>query len=399
MDAKDSEWGSLTEEFTYTEDPPLLQAKNSLRSVALRSAVSMERADAAVRLFQQQRAVLDSKLEQLLEEQKKVRFERKALEEKKTHVAFHENQLKEARIALGREKEAWLSQKKTEKRPQSNKGESGVATPAPIPADGETQAPKTDKRQSDEVQSLREQLKKLREELREKESRSKMVVDKAQRELAAATKETSELSKRCEDLQREVTKLKAPKPRKPTKQTETQTDAERTESVRSEKGETSFLHPDEASAVVTETRQGSDGKIQKKFADGRVEAEYPNGTHRVVYANGYSCVTLPNKDVRQIFPDGHSVYFYNETRTVHWVHPDGSQVIKFANGQVEKHQPDGSCKIKYVDGTVKRRTASGEEVCEYADGVTQKTDPRGNKVVKFPSGKEVEVLKEGKALE
>ena len=370
-------WGDLTQEITYTEDPPLLQAKNSLRSIVLRSDISIQSAENAVKLYQQQRNLLDTKINQLVELQKQLRFEKKELDERRNQLTYQENQLKEARIALGREKDTWQTAKKTEKRVKSAKqSDDGASEPAV---------------------DMKEQLKRLKDDFKDRENRAKMALDKAQRDLAALTKENSELRKKNEELVQELTRKKAPKPKKVTKTAEIQTNPER---VQMEiPGELSFLHHDEASGTIVETRENPDGRIQKKYSDGRVESEYPNGTHRVVYGNGYSCITLPNKDVRQIFPDGHSVYFYAETKTVHWVYADGSQVIRFANGQVEKHRTDGSSKIKYVDGTTKRRSAEGEEVCEYADGVVQRTDARGNKTVLFPSGHEVEVLKDAKALE
>jgi hypothetical protein len=366
----EGQWGDLSEEITYTEDPPLLQAKNSLKSLILRSNISVESAETAVRLYQQQRGVLDGKIDQLVELQKQLRFEKKDLEDRKKQLSFQEAQLKEARSALSRERDAWQGQKRSEKHPKSAKLTESV------PPD---------------------QLKQLKEDFKERENRAKMTLEKAQRDIASLTKENTDLAKQVEDLQRDLNRLKAPKPRKSTKAEEIQTEKERV--AVDLMGEVSFLHHDEVTGTLVETRESADGRVQKKYSDGRVESEYPNGTHRVVYSNGYSCVTLPNKDVRQIFPDGHSVYFYSETKTVHWVYPDGSQVIRFANGQVEKHRADGSSKIKYVDGTMKTRTTEGEETCEYADGVVQRTDPRGNKVVVFPGGHEVEVLKEAKALE
>lgn len=366
----EGQWGDLTQEITYSEDPPLLQAKNSLRSLVLSSGIAVESVETAVRLYQQQRGVLDSKIDQLVDLQKQLRFEKKDLEDRKAHLSYQESQLKEARSALNRERDAWQGQKRSEKRPKSAKPTESVST---------------------------DLLKQIKEDFKERENRSKMALEKAQRDITSLTKANSDLSKQIEDLQRDLARLKTPKPRKPTKAAEIQTERERIQT--DFPTDVSFLHHDEATGTVVETKESPDGRIQKKFSDGRVESEYPNGTHRVVYANGYSCVTLPNKDVRQIFPDGHSVYFYSETKTVHWVYSDGSQVIRFANGQVEKHRADGSSKIKYVDGTEKTRTAEGEETCEYADGVVQRTDARGNKVVVFPGGHEVEVLKEAKALE
>jgi centromere protein J len=41
------------------------------------------------------------------------------------------------------------------------------------------------------------------------------------------------------------------------------------------------------------------------------------------------------------------VYYFAEAKTTQTTFPDGLQVFKFANNQVEKHFPDGTKEIMY----------------------------------------------------
>ena len=68
---------------------------------------------------------------------------------------------------------------------------------------------------------------------------------------------------------------------------------------------------------------------------------------------------FPNGDMKQHFPDDKIVYYFNETKTVQTTYPDGLNVFKFNNNQVEKHYPDGSKFIIFPNGT-KRRIAKEE---------------------------------------
>ena len=71
---------------------------------------------------------------------------------------------------------------------------------------------------------------------------------------------------------------------------------------------------------------------------------------RELWDDGYSLVYFTNGDIKQTFPPTHRrgqrlVYFYADARTTQTTYPNGLQVYKFANGQVEKHFLDGTKEI------------------------------------------------------
>ena len=61
-------------------------------------------------------------------------------------------------------------------------------------------------------------------------------------------------------------------------------------------------------------------------------------------------------------------------------------VLKFANGQVEKHYPDKSKEVHFTNGTIKRVFANGVQKCIFPDGYVQKTNQKKGKQVSFDFG-------------
>ena len=129
-----------------------------------------------------------------------------------------------------------------------------------------------------------------------------------------------------------------------------------------------------------------DGRILKLFESGHRETLFPNGTRKEEYPNGYNVFFYENKDVKQVFPDGKTVYFYAEFNTSHTSLSDGTKIIRFGNGQVEKHLKDGSKKIKYIDGTVRRVLANGDQETVYPDGTLEVILANGNSSIFHPGG-------------
>jgi len=80
-----------------------------------------------------------------------------------------------------------------------------------------------------------------------------------------------------------------------------------------------------------------DGKVQRFFDNGKKEVVFSNGVRREAWPNGYSIVYFTNNDVKQTFPDQKVVYYFADARTTQTTFPNGLQVFKFSNNQVEKH--------------------------------------------------------------
>lgn len=149
----------------------------------------------------------------------------------------------------------------------------------------------------------------------------------------------------------------------------------------------SYQQPEYAEKIpMLDHKTFQDGRILKLFESGHRETQFPNGTRKEEYPNGYNVFFYANKDVKQVFPDGKTVYFYAEFNTSHSSLPDGTKIIRFGNGQVEKHLKDGTKKIKYIDGTVRRLLPNGDQETVYPDGTLQVVLANGNSSIFHPGG-------------
>jgi centromere protein J len=161
----------------------------------------------------------------------------------------------------------------------------------------------------------------------------------------------------------------------------------------------------------------SESNFLHRPSGGKKEIQYSNGIKKEVYPDGYSIVYFNNKDIKQSFPDGRTVYHYSEAKTIQTTFPDGLQLFKFANGQIEKHFPDGSKEISFQDGTVKCVYPDGQEESVFPDGTVQTVDskgvkfiefvngqrdtiyPNGVKIRKYPDGRVKKIMPDGKVLD
>jgi centromere protein J len=50
---------------------------------------------------------------------------------------------------------------------------------------------------------------------------------------------------------------------------------------------------------------------------------FANGVKREVWPDGYQIVWFANKDIKQTFSEGKTVYFFAEARTTQTTYPDG----------------------------------------------------------------------------
>ena len=116
----------------------------------------------------------------------------------------------------------------------------------------------------------------------------------------------------------------------------------------------------------------SDGKIINLYTNNKREIIFESGIRKEIFDDGYYIVYFINGDLKQNFPDGKNVYFFNESKTIQTTFSDGLQVFKFNNDQIEKHYPNGTKQIIFPNGTVRYILNDGSEETYYADGTVQK---------------------------
>jgi len=88
-----------------------------------------------------------------------------------------------------------------------------------------------------------------------------------------------------------------------------------------------------------------DGKITREFSNGKIEICFPNGVKRESFPDGYTIVYFNNKDIKQTYPNGKIVYYFAQAKITQTTFPEGLQVFKFSNNQLEKHYIDGHKEI------------------------------------------------------
>ena len=109
----------------------------------------------------------------------------------------------------------------------------------------------------------------------------------------------------------------------------------------------------------------SDGKIINIYSNNKKEIIFQSGVRKEIYEDGYQIVHFMNGDIKQNYPDGKVIYFFNETQTTQTSYNNGLQVFQFNNGQIEKHYPDGSKQISFPDGSKRFILSDGtEDTCQ-----------------------------------
>jgi centromere protein J len=113
--------------------------------------------------------------------------------------------------------------------------------------------------------------------------------------------------------------------------------------------------------IVIREERGGDGRSERFFEDGRREVLFLSGLRKVQWPDGRVCVFFQNGDVKESIADGTVIYRYHSTGAVQTTHADGTDIFRFAGGQVECHRPDGSKEIEFANGARKRISADGFE--------------------------------------
>ncbi|XP_064131481.1 centromere protein J isoform X3 [Loxodonta africana] len=125
-----------------------------------------------------------------------------------------------------------------------------------------------------------------------------------------------------------------------------------------------------------------DGKVEKVFKNGCHVILFPNGTRKEVSADGKTLtVTFFNGDVKQVMPDERVIYYYAAAQTTHTTYPEGLEVLHFSSGQI-----DGRKEITFPDQTIKNLFADGQEESIFPDGTVVRVQRDGNKIIEFSNG-------------
>ena len=97
-------------------------------------------------------------------------------------------------------------------------------------------------------------------------------------------------------------------------------------------------------------------RLRTMKEDGTQVIHYSNGARKEIHPDGDTIVIhFPNGDIQtDVQSNQTSAYYYAESGIIQSQEADGSTLIKFPNGQVERHYPEGRKVIHYPDGTTKK---------------------------------------------
>ena len=124
----------------------------------------------------------------------------------------------------------------------------------------------------------------------------------------------------------------------------------------------------------------SDGKKINLYTNNKKEIIFESGVKKEIFNDGYHLVFFPNGDKKQIFPNNKTVYYFSDSKTVQTSFPDGLNIFKFDNNQIEKHYPDGSKFIIFPNGTKRRISKNGKEE-NYLSDEDENINQRNNKII------------------
>ncbi|XP_031840289.2 spindle assembly abnormal 4 isoform X1 [Nomia melanderi] len=131
------------------------------------------------------------------------------------------------------------------------------------------------------------------------------------------------------------------------------------------------------------------GIRQIQHPDGRIEYWYPNGNVKKVFPDqGLTKLIYYNGDVRETSKEGKVKYFYASTRTWHTTMPDGSEILEFTDGQIERRLHDGAVEVSFPDGSIRVLGPDGTEKWTLPDGTLIQTFANGEKVFTLPNGQQ-----------
>ena len=150
--------------------------------------------------------------------------------------------------------------------------------------------------------------------------------------------------------------------------------------------------------VLVNQEISEDKRIFNTYSDQTKEIIFPSGLRRFFYADGYQISYLSNKDIRQVYPDKKEVYFSAKEKATQTKYPDGLQVFKFSNGQIEKKFPDGTKTVQKPDGTISTMYSDGYQEIFYSDGSLQRVNPNGISTIDHPDGTKDTLFPDGSKM-
>ena len=103
---------------------------------------------------------------------------------------------------------------------------------------------------------------------------------------------------------------------------------------------------------LTKTLKAGD-KIINLYNDNKKEIIFPSGVRKEIFEDGFQIIYFVNGDIKQNYPNGKSVYYFSQAKTVQTTFKNGIFVVKFENNQIERHYPDGKKQILFPDGSEK----------------------------------------------
>uniref|UniRef100_A0A3P9M1S2 Centromere protein J n=1 Tax=Oryzias latipes TaxID=8090 RepID=A0A3P9M1S2_ORYLA len=222
-----------------------------------------------------------------------------------------------------------------------------------------------DKKEREEIQSLKEQLNSLQEELKRRESRWTSTHTRLRQQIDSLNKDNAALREEIQMLE----KLRLSAWKKSSVAAETK-DGPRTSESSASSG-----------------TKGVTFAIEKVLVGGDRLIVFPNGTRKEVSADGLSAkITFFNGDTKQTTADQRVIYYYAEAQTTHITYPEGLEVLHFPNNQTEKHFPDGRKEITFPDQTVKNLFPDGREESVLTDGTIIRVNTDGIKEIHFNTG-------------
>uniref|UniRef100_A0A8D0GNM9 Centrosomal P4.1-associated protein n=1 Tax=Sphenodon punctatus TaxID=8508 RepID=A0A8D0GNM9_SPHPU len=273
-----------------------------------------------------------------------------------------------------------------------------------------------DKKERDEIQTLKQQITDFHEDLKRKEAKWSTTHGRLRNQIEALTKENTELREEIKIMERF--------------RLETWKRAEAAENRKAEPSGMKLKRPECAVSYILDEKTNSSytvyilvGKqsrrpksapavelstpdktmmtledssrtfmVEKLLKNGCHLIFYPNGTRKEVSSDGKTLtVTFFNGDVKQVMADQRVIYYYADAQTTHTTYPNGLEVLHFSNGQIGKnylyiHYSDGRKEITFPDQTIKNLLADGQEESIFPDGTIVRVQRDGNKIIEFNNG-------------
>ncbi|CAF0806524.1 unnamed protein product [Brachionus calyciflorus] len=128
-------------------------------------------------------------------------------------------------------------------------------------------------------------------------------------------------------------------------------------------------------------------QTEKLLEDDTLITIFPNGTIKEVSADKMKIlVKFFNGDRKEVNRDtGTETYSYAETNITQIIYSNGLEILKFPNGQIEKHHVDKTREIIFPDKICKFIYPDGREETRLPNGTFIKVDKNGDKVIEYPN--------------